>query len=147
MASSGIGATPVRPPGWPVPSPKELLNDAPSSVVLLKRESCPANDVPLDDACGVRRVKSGIVRLIVGSVPSAARGTSVAAPVRAAVSGPGAAPSTVTAERRVATGLSATETSVRLPSSRVRSSRVSGAKPRARTVTRYGPPIRMPGIT
>ena len=49
-------------------------------VMLLSRLSCPANDVP--DACGVRRVKSPMVREIVGRPSSAERGTVVAAPVR-----------------------------------------------------------------
>ena len=85
MASSGMGATPVRPPGWPA-RPKELLKYDPSTVMLFSRLSCPANDVP--DACGVRRVKSPMVREIVGSVWMASRLTLVAAPVRVALTAP-----------------------------------------------------------
>ena len=78
MASIGMGDTPVRPPGWPE-SPNELLKNEPSRVKLLRRLSWPANDEP--DDCGTRRVKSVIVRPMVGKLMMASFGIVVEAPV------------------------------------------------------------------
>src|SRR6266566_6676693 len=55
-ASSEIGATLVRSPGSP-PNPNELLKYDPSTVILFKRLSCPANETneraPDDVGCWV----------------------------------------------------------------------------------------------
>ena len=80
IASSEIGATPVRSPGWP-PRPNELLKYEPSTVMLFIRLSWPAN-VPLPPYCGVRRVMSLMRPETVGSTSSSSRVTDVAAPVR-----------------------------------------------------------------
>ena len=81
IASSEIGATPVRSPGWP-PRPNELLKAAPLIVMLFMRLSAPPNELA-PEVCGVRRVKSLIRPWTVGSVASVSRLTEVAAPVRA----------------------------------------------------------------
>ena len=54
--------------------------------MLLSRLSCPANDEP--DACGVRRVKSVIVRPIVGKAMIASLGIAVDAPVTVLLNAP-----------------------------------------------------------
>ena len=80
IASSEIGATPVRSPGWP-PRPNELLKAAPLTVMLFMRLSAPPNEL-VPEVCGVRRVKSLIRPRTVGSDASVSRLTEVAAPVR-----------------------------------------------------------------
>ena len=79
IASSEIGATPVRSPGWP-PSPNELLKYEPSTVMLFIRLSWPAK-VPEPPYSGERRAMSLMRPEIVGSVASSSRSTAVAAPV------------------------------------------------------------------
>ena len=83
IASSEIGATPVRSPMPPVvtPRPNELLKYEPSTVTLFARLSWPAN-VPLPPYCGVRRVMSVMRPETVGSDARSSRRTAVAAPVR-----------------------------------------------------------------
>src|SRR5262245_39927353 len=78
--SSEIGATFVRSPGAE-PRPNELLKYEPSTVMLFRRLSCPANELP--DACGLRRVRSPMRPLIVGSSAVSEPLTEAAAPVRA----------------------------------------------------------------
>ena len=85
MASIGIGDTPVRAPGCE-PRPNELLKYDPSSVTLFRRLSWPANDEPTD--CGVRRVKSVIVRPIVGNAAMTSFVIVVDAPVACELSAP-----------------------------------------------------------
>ena len=119
IASSEIGATPVRSPGWPA-RPNELLKYAPSTMMLFRRLSTPAKDDPL--ACGVRRVKSSMRREIVGSCSSACRGTVVAAPVRVVLIWP-PVEVTVTAPNVVAIAPSLKVTSVEVPSVTIRPSR------------------------
>ena len=80
IASSEIGATPVRSPGWP-PRPNELLKAAPLTVMLFMRLSAPPNELA-PEVCGVRRVKSLIRPRTVGMDASVSRLTEVAAPVR-----------------------------------------------------------------
>ena len=66
IASSEIGATPVRSPMPPVvaPRPNELLKYEPSTVMLFVRLSWPAN-VPMPPYCGVSRVMS-VMRPVIG---------------------------------------------------------------------------------
>src|SRR5438874_3623842 len=79
IASSEIGATPVRSPGCPA-RPNELLKYEPSIVMLLNRLSWPAK-LPLPLYCGERRAMSLMRPEIVGSDASSSRSTAVDAPV------------------------------------------------------------------
>ena len=83
IASSEIGATPVRSPGPPVAvsRPNEPLKYDPSIVMLFPRLSCPTN-VPLPPYWGLNRVISVMRPDTVGSVAKSSRIIAVAAPVR-----------------------------------------------------------------
>ena len=142
MASIGIGDTPVRAPGCE-PSPNELLKNEPSSVMLFNRLSCPANDEPLD--WGVRRVKSVIVRPMVGKAAIASFGMVVDAPVMRELSAPPVAV-TCTPVNVTATVLSSKLTSVDEPRVTSRPFWTLRSYPSATAVTAYGPPTRMAGI-
>ena len=145
MASSEIGATPVRSPGWP-PRPNELLKAVPFTVMLFMRLSAPPNELA-PDVCGVRRVKSLIKPRTVGSVASVSRFTDVEAPVRPELNTVSDCAVTVTVSV-TEIGLTLTLRSVATPRLISTFSTVSGAKaavpvPVNATVTEYGPPTRM----
>ena len=82
MASSEMGATPVRSPGWPA-SPNELLKYEPSTVMLFIRLSWPAKlpPNPEPEYSGASRATSLMRPEIVGSDPSCSRSTAVEDPV------------------------------------------------------------------
>jgi hypothetical protein len=82
MASSEMGATPVRSPGVPVvvSSPNEPLKYEPSIVMLFARLSCPEK-VPEPPYCGDSRMMSVIRPEMVGSDARSSRVMVVAAPV------------------------------------------------------------------
>ena len=149
MDSSEIGATPVRPPGWPSPRPNGLLKYDPSMVMLFCRLSWPAKEVPL--AWGVSRVMSLTLPEMVGSNPISTRATDVAAPVRLELKTGSICPVTVTVSC-TAIGRTMNARSVAMPRLTWTSSCVSGAKavppppPLNVIVTEYGPPTRMPGM-
>ena len=149
MASSEIGATPVRSPGWP-PRPNELLNAAPLTVMLFMRLSAPPNELE-PEVCGVRRVKSLIRPRTVGIDASVSRLTDVAAPVRPELNTVSDCAVTVTVSV-TAICLTSKLRSVATPRLTSMFSWVSGAKaappvPGYATVTEYGPPTRMLRIT
>src|SRR3954463_3718063 len=104
IASSEIGATPVRSPMPPVvtPRPNELLKYDPSTVMLLERLSWPANE-PLPPYCGVNRVMSVIRPEMVGSTANSSRLTAVAAPVRPELNTGSLWPTTVIVSETLAT--------------------------------------------
>ena len=104
IASSEIGATPVRSPMPPVvtPRPNELLNEEPSTVMLFARLSWPAK-VPNPPYCGVRRVMSVMRPEIVGSEARSSRVTAVAAPVRFELNTGSITPTTSTLSETAAT--------------------------------------------
>ena len=116
IASSEIGATPVRSPMPPVvtPRPNELLKYDPSTVMLFARLSWPAIE-PLPPYCGVRRVMSVMRPEMVGSVASSSRVTAVAAPVRPELNTGSLVPTTVIVSAIDAT-FSANGTSCATPS-------------------------------
>src|SRR5215510_6525807 len=104
IASSEIGATPVRSPMPPVvtPSPNELLKYEPSTVMLLARLSWPAK-LPEPPYCGVRRVMSVMRPEIVGSAARSSRITAVAAPVWVELNTGSLCPTTVIVSETAAT--------------------------------------------
>ena len=74
--------------------PNELLNDAPSTVTLLKRYDVPAKFLPLD--IGVSLTNSSSERLVVGSFSIISSVTTSCAPVRLALKTGLALPTTTT---------------------------------------------------
>ena len=146
IAASEIGATPDVSPGE-LRRPNELLKYEPSTVMLFRRLSCPANDsVPPD--CGVRRVMSFRRPEIVGSVASVSRLSDVAAPVRSELKTASDCAVTVTSSAIDRTMKSRSVATPRLTTMFVLRLRLEGRRlvgPFA-TVTEYGPPTRMPGI-
>ncbi len=143
MASSEIGATPVRSPGCP-PRPNELLKYDPSTVMLLARLSWPEK-VPDPPYWGLRRAMSLMRPEIVGSVASSSRVTDVAAPVRVELNTASAVPTTVIVSATAAT-FSAKSRSEVTPRFSETLFFTSVVKPCSVAVTLYGPPIRMPGM-
>ena len=146
IASSEIGATPVRSPMPPVvtPRPNELLKYEPSTVTLFARLSWPAK-VPDPPYCGVRRVMSVMRPVIVGRVARSSRMTAVAAPVCDELNTGSLVPTTVIVSAIVAT-FSENSTSCATPSASVMLFFTSVVNPLNCAVTEYGPPTRMPGI-
>ena len=124
--SSEIGATLVRSPGC-APRPKELLKYDPSTVMLFRRLSWPANELPL--AWGVRRVTSPIRPVMVGRFWISSRLTCVAAPVLLEANTVSATPDTVTSSVTVI-GCTFTSTSVDTPRFTITFSLVCGCEGR-----------------
>src|SRR4029450_12582186 len=139
--SSEIGATLVRSPGC-APRPKEVLKYEPSTVMLLRRLSWPAKELP--DACGVRRVRSPMRPVIVGSNAISERLTDVAAPVRAELKTVSDCAVTVTVScteiERTVIGRSVATPRLTCTSDCVNGSKGAGPAPGKREVTGWGPP-------
>src|SRR5712692_1351418 len=146
IASSEIGATPVRSPMAPVvtPRPNELLKYEPATVTLFARLSWPAK-VPDPPYCGVRRVMSVMRPEIVGRLARSSRMTAVAAPVCDVLKTGSLVPTTVMVSAMVAT-FSENSMSCVTPSDSVRPLFASVVNPLSCAVTVYGPPTRIPGI-
>src|SRR2546426_591066 len=146
-ASSETGATPVRSPGCPA-SPNELLKYEPSIVMLLSRLSWPANEKPKDIGLywGVSRRRSSTRRLMVGRWAICVVEMVVAAPVRSALN----------TGLLVAVTMTGSNSTLARPSTKRRSavppnvswiwSCTSRRWPTMITLTRYGPPTRIPGM-
>src|SRR5437867_7121082 len=146
-AASETGATPVRSPGWPA-SPNELLKYEPSMVMLLNRLSWPANENPKDIGLywGVSRRRSSTRRLMVGRWVICVEEIVVAAPVRPELNTELFVAATVTGSNSILACASTNRRSAVTPNVNWIWPCTSRRWPTTATVTRYGPPTRMPGM-